>query len=359
MPAQEALQTKVIEYIATDLNDLLRQLDGTSVRMPSQTITLKTTGLPIVRHEPDWRHNFLAVVTDPSVALILMMIGIYGLFFEFTSPGAVVPGVLGGICLLMGLYALQLLPVNYAGLALITLGIAFMVSEAFLPSFGVLGLGGIAAFVIGAVILIDTELPGYGIPIGLIGGMAVLSAALIIGMAGVALRSRQKAVVTGDSTLVGKTARVLETPGIGLWVELGGERWRATSAQALAPGQQVRVISRRDLTLEVAPMPHRALIREDDMLFQLGSLGAAVFLPIALIVLVVASLRILREYERGVVFQLGRFWKVKGPGLVLVIPVVQQMVRVDLRTVVLDVPKQDVISRDNVSVQVNAVLYFA
>ena len=132
-----------------------------------------------------------------------MMIGVYGLFFEFSSPGAVVPGVLGGICLLLGLYALQLLPVNYAGLALITLGIAFMVSEAFLPSFGILGLGGIAAFVIGAVILIDTELPGYGIPIGLIAGMAVSSAVFIIGLAGMALRARRRAVVSGDGTLIG------------------------------------------------------------------------------------------------------------------------------------------------------------
>ncbi len=256
LPAQEALQAKVIEYVATDLDDLLKQLDGKTIKVHDQPRTLKTAGATIVRHETDWRHNILAVITDPSVALILMMIGVYGLFFEFSSPGAVVPGVLGGICLLLGLYALQLLPVNYAGLALITLGIAFMVSEAFLPSFGILGLGGIASFVIGAVILIDTELPGYGIPIGLIAGMAVTSAVFIIGLAGMALRARRRAVVSGDGTLIGHTARVLETPGVaGLWVELGGERWRATSEQALAPGQKVRVISRRDLTLEVAPVP--------------------------------------------------------------------------------------------------------
>ncbi len=151
-------------------------------------LTLATGGATVERQAPDWRARLLAVLTDPSVALILMMIGIYGLIFELANPGMALPGVLGGICLLLGLYALQMLPVNYAGLALIALGLAFMVGEAFVASFGVLGIGGIVSFVVGALILIDTEVPGYGIPPGLVVALALLSAALIVGLLGMALR---------------------------------------------------------------------------------------------------------------------------------------------------------------------------
>lgn len=148
------------------------------------------------------------MLTDPSVALILMMIGIYGLIFELANPGMALPGVLGGICLLLGLYALQMLPLNYAGLALIALGLAFMVGEAFVASFGVLGIGGIVSFVVGALILIDTEVPGYGIPPGLVVALALLSAALIVGLLGMALRTRRQAVVSGTAGLVGSLATV-------------------------------------------------------------------------------------------------------------------------------------------------------
>ncbi|MBF2975398.1 nodulation protein NfeD, partial [Pseudomonas aeruginosa] len=183
----------------------------------------------VERQAPDWRARLLAVLTDPSVALILMMIGIYGLIFELANPGMALPGVLGGICLLLGLYALQMLPVNYAGLALIALGLAFMVGEAFVASFGVLGIGGIVSFVVGALILIDTEVPGYGIPPGLVVALALLSAALIVGLLGMALRTRRQAVVSGTAGLVGSLATVAavdsEQPCAG-WVLLQGERWR-------------------------------------------------------------------------------------------------------------------------------------
>ncbi|MFO6355179.1 NfeD family protein, partial [Pseudomonas aeruginosa] len=168
LAAHEAAAQKVIDLQARDLPDLLRQLDGRSLRVGERVLTLATGGATVERQAPDWRARLLAVLTDPSVALILMMIGIYGLIFELANPGMALPGVLGGICLLLGLYALQMLPVNYAGLALIALGLAFMVGEAFVASFGVLGIGGIVSFVVGALILIDTEVPGYGIPPGLV-----------------------------------------------------------------------------------------------------------------------------------------------------------------------------------------------
>jgi hypothetical protein len=243
-----------------------------------QARILATRGALIAGFEADRRTNVLEVITNPGIALLLMTIGVYGLVFEFMSPGYAAPDVIGAICLLLGLYALQLPPVNYAGLALIALGLVLMGLEAFLPSFGILGLGGMFAFVVGAMMLIDTELPGYGIPPVLIGVLAVASALLLTGTP--ALRCRRAGV--------------------------------------------------------------------HDFGFGLGALIILV-LP-----LLAASIRVLREYERGVVFQLGRYRGVKRPGLIILIPVIQRMVRVDLRTIVHDVPTQDVISRDNVSVKVNA-----
>ena len=170
------------------------------------------------------------------------------------SPGAVAPGVIGAICLLLALYALQLLPVNYAGLALIILGIAFMIAEAFLPSFGALGLGGVAAFVAGALILIDTDLPDYGIPLGLIATVAVVSALLIAATAGVALRTRRRAVVSGADSLIGSTAEVLDDAARDGWANAGGETWRVASAAPLRRGQHVRIVARRGAVLEVIPI---------------------------------------------------------------------------------------------------------
>ncbi len=255
LAAHEAAAQKVIDLQARDLPDLLRQLDGRSLRVGERALTLATAGATVERQAPDWRARLLAVLTDPSVALILMMIGIYGLIFELANPGMALPGVLGGICLLLGLYALQMLPVNYAGLALIALGLAFMVGEAFVASFGVLGIGGIVSFVVGALILIDTEVPGYGIPPGLVVALALLSAALIVGLLGMALRTRRQAVVSGTAGLVGSLATVAavdsEQPCAG-WVLLQGERWRVLAARPLAVGQPVWVLARKGLLLEVA-----------------------------------------------------------------------------------------------------------
>jgi membrane-bound serine protease (ClpP class) len=256
LPAEDALRLQVIDYLAADLPALLAQLDGREIRVAGQAQAqrLQTAGAPLLAYQPDWRTQILAVITDPSIALLLMTIGIYGLLFEFMSPGAVAPGVLGAICLLLALYGLQLLPVNYAGLALILLGLAFMVAEAFLPSFGALGLGGIAAFVAGALILIDTDLPGFGIPPALVAALALLSALLIATMTAVALKTRRRARVGGLDDMRGAIAEVLDVGEEASWVRLGGETWHAVSRQPLRRRQKVRVLGRHGLVLEVAPL---------------------------------------------------------------------------------------------------------
>ena len=256
LSAEDALRLKVIDYLASDQADLLRQLDGKRFAVVDGSVTLATAGAELRSYPPDWRTRLLAVITNPSVALILMMLGVYGLFFEFSNPGLGVGGVLGGICLILALYALQLLPVSYAGVALILLGIAFMTAEAFVPSFGVLGIGGVVAFVVGALILIDTEVPGFGIPLPLILTLAVGSALLIVSIAGMALKARRRTLQSGDAGLVGSLAAVAGLqagdPQAG-WVHLQGEQWQVRSKAPLQAGQQVRVIARRGLWLEVMP----------------------------------------------------------------------------------------------------------
>lgn len=255
LSASEALRLNVIDQVADDLPDLLRKLDGKTLQVAGQPRQLQTAGASVVEHLPDWRTRFLAVITNPSVALILIMIGVYGLLFEFMNPGSAVGGVVGGICLLLALYALQLLPVSFAGVALILLGITFMIAEAFLPSFGVVGFGGIVAFVVGALILIDTDAPGFGIPLALIGTLALLSALLIGGVLGMALKARQRALVSGDAGLVGSLVTVTQVmasdPFCGV-VLAQGEPWQARCATPLQTGQNVRVTARHGVMLEVS-----------------------------------------------------------------------------------------------------------
>jgi len=253
LSAQEALQLKVIDLIAGDVGDLLKQLDGRMIKVLGAEQTLRTAGSPIQAVEPDWRSRLLAVITDPSIAYILMLVGVYGLFFEFSNPGFVLPGVAGAICLLLALFAFQLLPVNYAGLGLIILGIAFMVAEAFVPSFGALGIGGVLAFVIGSVMLIDTEVPGYGIPWLVIVPMALVSALFVFLVAGMALKARRRPVVSGSEELIGSVGEVIDGFEREGWARVHGENWKVRSQVPLGPGQKVRVLRRDGLTLDVAP----------------------------------------------------------------------------------------------------------
>lgn len=255
LPASEALRLNVIDQVANDLPALLHQIDGKTLVAAGQPQRLQTRDAAVIERLPDWRTRLLAVITHPSVALILIMIGVCGLLFEFMNPGSALGGVVGGICLLLALYALQLLPVSFAGMALILLGIAFMVAEAFLPSFGVVGFGGIVAFIAGAVILIDTDAPGFGIPVVLIGILAVVSALLIGGVAGMAIKARRRALVSGDAGLVGSLVTVTQVmadnPFCGS-VQAQGEQWQAQCTTPLQAGQHVRVTARHGVTLEVS-----------------------------------------------------------------------------------------------------------
>ncbi len=254
LSADEAVAQKVADLVAPDLPALLRQIDGKRFEAAGVTRVLHTAGAPIVTLEPDWRSRLLAVITDPSVALILMMIGIYGLIFEFSTPGMVVPGIAGAICLLLGLFALQMLPVNYAGLALIAFGVGCMVAEVFLPTFGAVGVGGIIAFAFGAVMLIDTDVPGFGVPLSLIAGLCAVSAAFLFGMSTLLLRARQRPVVSGADTLVGSVGVVVDATPTDGWAMVRGEQWRIHSNSALARGQSVRVTGRHGLVLDVTSL---------------------------------------------------------------------------------------------------------
>jgi len=253
LPASEALELKVIDLVATDLDDLLRQVNGRVIKMDGQTVTLDTAQVEIERVMPDWRSRLLAVIGDPSIAYILMLLGIYGLIYEFSNPGMLFPGVVGGICLLLGLFALQVMPISYAGLALMLLGIVLMISEAFVPSFGALGLGGIAAFIIGSVMLIDTDLPGYGIPWLLIVPVAVASALFSFFVAGMAVKARARPVVTGAEELIGAPGEILEDMEHEGWAHIHSEQWRVRSRVPLKRGSRVRVRARHDLVLDVEP----------------------------------------------------------------------------------------------------------
>ena len=251
LTAEEALEAKVIEVIAADGAQLLEKVDGRKVTAAGAERTLQTRGAATVAWEPDWRTRFLSVITHPSIAYVLILLGIYAIIFEFSNPGLVLPGVAGAISILIALYALQMLPVNYAGLALIVLGIGLMVAEVFLPAFGSLGIGGVIAFVIGSVILIDTDVPGYGIPYALIGGFAAASAAFLIAVAGVLLKARRRPVVSGREELIGAEGVVLEDFEAEGWARVHSETWRVRSPSPLTKGQRVRVAAMEGLTLDV------------------------------------------------------------------------------------------------------------
>lgn len=253
LSSREAKEGGVIDAIAVDVPDLLTKIDGGEVQLASAKVKLDLAGASIERLDPDWRNRLLAVLSNPTLAVVLLMIGIYGLFVEFTSPGFGVPGVAGAISLLLGLYALQLLPVNWVGVGLLLLGTVLMVAEVLLPSFGVLGVGGIVAFVFGGLMLIDTEVPGLGLaPLTLV-AMALTSAAFIIGVGTFAMKARRRKVVSGREELVDAAGTVEIVDDGEAWVRVHGESWRARDAGGaqLVPGDGVRVRAIEGLTLIV------------------------------------------------------------------------------------------------------------
>jgi membrane-bound serine protease (ClpP class) len=259
----KALEMGVIDFIAENVGDLLRQADGMTVVVNGIDRVLATAGLLTERLEPDWRNEFLGVITSPTIAYLLLLIGIYGLVLEGYNPGALVPGVVGAICLLMALYAFQMLPVNYAGLALIVLGIILMIAEVMAPSFGVLGIGGIAAMVIGSIILIDTDVPGFAVSRGLIGSIAMVGSLGLMAIVWFALRARRQPVVSGREQLLGAGGTALaDFEGEGE-VFVHSERWQARSRAPLAEGQAVIVTGIDGLTLEVRPASENTRERKD------------------------------------------------------------------------------------------------
>ncbi|MGH8700234.1 MAG: NfeD family protein [Burkholderiales bacterium] len=254
LPAEEAKKRKVVDIVAADVSDLLKQLHGRKVTVQGVERTLETANAETVAIEPDWRSRLLAVITDPSIALILMMIGIYGLIFEFSNPGYVLPGVAGAICLLLALYAFQLLPVNYAGLALILLGLAFIVAEAFLPSFGSLGIGGVVALVFGSVILFDPEVAaGYTLPLSFVVTLAAASATVVFFTVWFALKARRRPVVSGHAEIIGASGTALSDFEREGWAQVRGETWRVVSAAPVVGGQKLKVSGVEGLTLRVEP----------------------------------------------------------------------------------------------------------
>lgn len=253
LPAEEAVKLKVADLIARDVSELLARIDGRQIVVNGQKQVLKTKGLTVSLIEPDWRSRLLSVITDPNIAYILMLLGIYGLFFELWNPGFVLPGVIGGICLLLALFAFQVLPVSYAGLALILLGIAFMVAEAFVPSFGVLGIGGVVAFVAGSVLLLDTEVPGFGISWWLIGSIALISAVFFLTVVTFALKARSRKIVSGEEELIGANGVALEAFKHEGRIRVHSEAWSARTQEPVKAGEMVCITGRDGLTLLIEP----------------------------------------------------------------------------------------------------------
>jgi membrane-bound serine protease (ClpP class) len=253
LTAERAVEENVVDLVASDIGRLLRAIDGRTVSTEAGDVVIRTEGITVERVEPDWRTELLGVITSPTVAYMLLLAGIYGLLFEGYNPGAIVPGVVGAICLLVALYAFQVLPVNYAGLALIVLGTILMISEIFVPSFGVLGIGGIVAFVVGSIILMDTGVPGFGVPAALIGSVAAVGGTAIMGIVWFAVRARRQPIVSGREDMLGAIAHATaDFQGRGL-VRLHGELWNAESRLPVHAGDPLRVTGMNGLVLMVEP----------------------------------------------------------------------------------------------------------
>jgi membrane-bound serine protease (ClpP class) len=251
LPAAEALSMHVIDVIANDVPDLLRQIDGRTVTVAGKPLQLATADLTVANVPPDWRTEILEFVTNPNVAFILMLIGVYGIILEFFNPGAVAPGLVGVISLLVGLYALAFVPINYAGVALVILGIALMIAEVHIGAFGALGVGGIAAFVIGALLMFPARTSGFALSGAVVIGAAIASAALIVLAVGALVHSRKKPVVTGQEALIGAKGEAVFWDGDEGRVRIHGEIWRARADAPIRVGAPIRVVRRDGLVLVV------------------------------------------------------------------------------------------------------------
>ncbi|MEA3419019.1 MAG: nodulation protein NfeD [Campylobacterota bacterium] len=252
--AEDALRHGVIDIMAENTTELLSKLEGRSVRVSDRNITLKTKGAVIEHFEADWKTRLLSIITNPNIAYMLLLIAIYGIFFELMNPGGIFPGVIGVISGLIALYALNMIPFNYAGLLLIIVGLAFMVAEVFVSGFGILGIGGAIAFAFGSLLLFDAQTLGSGVSIPLIIAFSLVSLGFFIFVMQFILRSKSAKVVSGVEEMIGSTAEVLEITNKGYYVRCHGEIWYAESKTPLKAGQNVRVESLSGLTLYVIPI---------------------------------------------------------------------------------------------------------
>ncbi len=253
LSATQALENNVIDMVVESIPALLAAIDGRTVRIGDTDQVLATADLVIEQFEADWRTRLLATITDPNIAYLLMLIGIYGLLFEGYNPGAILPGVAGAICLLLALFAFQVLPVNYAGLALIILGVVLIIAESIVPSFGALGFGGVAAFVFGSIILLDTDVPGMQIARSLVFGIALAASLLLMALVYVLMKIRRRPSVTGTESMLGQLAEALDDFERNGVVFINGERWNAHTEVPVSKGDKLRITRIQGLLVDVAP----------------------------------------------------------------------------------------------------------
>lgn len=259
LSANEALKLNIIDVVANDIPDLLHKINGRTVLIHGTHQTLQTNDYQVDTVHSDWRYQFLSLITDPSIAYILLLIGIYGIFFELYNPGFIMPGVVGAICLLVALYAFQLLPVNYAGFGLLLLGITCLVMEIFVTSFGILGIAGLVAFVMGSLFLFDRDVPGFGLAWQIIILMCLVTALFFLFVLMLTIRSMRRKVVTGQEALIDSYGEVLEFKDNKGLVKIQGEIWNAYSEFPLKPGQKIRVIKLSGLLLTVEPAENKVI----------------------------------------------------------------------------------------------------
>ncbi len=255
LSSTEALKQNVVDVLASNIDDLMNKIDGRVVKVGDNSVTLKTKGAVIEHHEPDWHSKLLSIITNPNITFLLMGIGFWGIILEFSHPGAFFPGIMGAICLLLGLYAINVLPINYAGLGLIVLGLGCMTAEAFMPTIGVLGIGGAASFAIGSSILINSDVPGFGISPWLIAGMTLCSLGLLSVALAYALKARRRPVTTGVESMTGSIGEVIDWSQTDGTVLVVGTIWKAKSSAAyiLKKGDKIKVLSVEGLCLIIQP----------------------------------------------------------------------------------------------------------
>ena len=254
LPALEAQKLQVVDVIASDVPELLRKIDGRTAIVAGRTERLATAGLEVVTVNPGWRTELLAIVTDPNIAYLLMLLGILGLVLELSTPGAVLPGVIGGISFLMALFAFNLLPIDYAGAALLLLGLALIVAEAFIGAFGAIGAGGIVAFAMGSIIMFRRTAAGSGLSLPLVVGATIVAAGFLILALSLLLRARRRRVITGREAMIGAEGDAVEWRESEGTIRIKGEMWRARASRPMRPGEHIRVVAREGLILTVEPM---------------------------------------------------------------------------------------------------------